>query len=114
MLFGVCWEGIELLLTIDNPVVHFVEVFRAFGDVQRFMMNVVLGPEENAYRGFYRLLGVDGEMEAEGLVIKTILTDFDQCLLDFLHVIDHQTVADRAVELIEVGDQLIHDQGLDL
>lgn len=77
-------------------------------------MNVVLRSKENAYRGFRGLFGVDGEMEAEWFVIQTVLANLDQRLLGVFRTVDCQTVADRGVELIEVGDQFVHDERFDL
>lgn len=77
-------------------------------------MNVVFRSEENAYRGFHGFLGVDGEMEAERFVIQTILANLDQHFLSILRIFDCQTVADRCVELIEVSDELVHDERFDL
>jgi len=52
-------------------------------------------------------------VEAERFVIETMLTDLDQRALGLLRALDHQTVADCRVELVEIGDQFVHDAGLD-
>lgn len=99
--------------TIDYPIVHLVEVFCVLNKVQGLVVNVVFWSEEDAYRGLHRLLGINSEMEAEGFVVETILANLDQHALGFLRIFDQQTVADGTVELIEVRDQFVHDEGLD-